>query len=131
MRRAFDYAGRPYDYNFDFRTDSEIVCTELVYESYRSDPELPGLRLPLVSVVGRPALPANEIARLFADEDGEPDAQFDLVAFIDGDERTGTASESTRSEFLDMRLTFRKFLNSCLRFWQLSLFSCLPIILQL
>ena len=101
MRRAFGYAGRPYDFGFDFRTDSEIVCTELVYKSYRSDPELPGLRLPLVSIVGRPALPANEIARLFADEDGEPDAQFDLVAFIDGDERTGTASESTRSEFLE------------------------------
>ena len=24
--RAFHYAGRPYDYNFDFATDSELVC---------------------------------------------------------------------------------------------------------
>lgn len=100
LDRAFSYAGRPYDFNFDFRTDNEIVCTELVYKSYRPDPELPGLQLPLVSIVGRPALPANEIARRFAEEDGEPHAQFAFVAFIDGNERSGDAVVSTREAFL-------------------------------
>jgi hypothetical protein len=101
LDRAFAFAGRPYDFNFDFRTDNEIVCTELVYKAYRSDPQIQGLQLPLVSVVGRPALPANEIARRFAEEDGEPYPQFDFVAFIDGDEHEGNAVESTRAAFIE------------------------------
>ncbi len=32
--RAFHYAGRPYDFNFDFGTDAELVCTELIYKAY-------------------------------------------------------------------------------------------------
>ena len=101
LARAFGYAGLPYDFNFDFRTDTEIVCTELVYKSYQRSPEHPGLRLPLVSIVGRPALPANEIARMFANEDGKPDAQLEFVAFLDGNERSASAGEATRAEFLE------------------------------
>ena len=32
--KAFRYWGRPYDFNFDFLTDSTIVCTELVYKAW-------------------------------------------------------------------------------------------------
>ena len=101
LARAFAFAGRPYDFNFDFRTDREIVCTELVYKAFQPGDGMPGLQLPLVSLVGRPALPANEIARLFAAELGTPGSQFEFVAFLDGRERTGDAVEASRAAFAE------------------------------
>ena len=81
--RAFSYAGRPYDFNFDFRTDAALVCSELVYKAYEPGPGRQGLRLPLVDVLGRPVLPPSEIARLFDVELGTPGAQLELVRFLD------------------------------------------------
>ncbi|MBM4050729.1 MAG: hypothetical protein FJ279_36995, partial [Planctomycetes bacterium] len=67
--RAFHYHGRPYDFDFDFRTDSSLVCTELVFKAYEPGKATRGLRFPLVLMLGRPVCPANEMARQF-------DAQF-------------------------------------------------------
>jgi hypothetical protein len=89
--RAFHYAGRPYDFDFDFRTDSALVCTELVAKAYEGDGELPGLNLPSVEVLGRPVTPANLIARQFDEDYGGAHQQFDLVAFLDGQEAAGNA----------------------------------------
>jgi hypothetical protein len=89
--RAFHYAVRPYDFDFDFRTDSALVCTELVSKSYEGDGELPGLELPSVEMLGRPVTPANLIARQFDEDFGGAHQQFDLVAFLDGQEAAGNA----------------------------------------
>ena len=86
LLRAFGYAGRPYDFNFDFRTDAALVCSELVYKAYEPGPGRQGLRLPLVEVLGRPVLPPSEIARLFDPSSGRRAAQLDLVRFLDGRE---------------------------------------------
>jgi hypothetical protein len=90
-RRAFHYAGRPYDFDFDFLTDSALVCTELVSKAYEWDGELPGLDLPTVEVPGRQVTPANLIARQFDEDYGGAHQQFDLVAFLDGHEAAGNA----------------------------------------
>jgi hypothetical protein len=92
--RAFSYAGRPYDFDFDFRTDGALVCTELVYKAYEA-----ALRLPLVELLGRPVLPANELVRRFDAEVGTPAQQFDLVLFLDGPEAAGLAVERSVDEF--------------------------------
>jgi len=63
--RAVGYAGRPYDFDFDFRTDTAIVCTELVYKAYDPAAGFPGVRWSLVEILGRPVIPANEFARQF------------------------------------------------------------------
>jgi hypothetical protein len=84
---AFQYAGRPYDFNFDFQTDRELVCTELVFRAY----EAGDLRMPLVRILGRSTLPANEIARSFDSQYGASDQQLDLVIFLDGDEQANRA----------------------------------------
>ena len=55
LLRGFQYAGRPYDFDFDFRTDAALVCSELVYKAYEPGPGRPGLRLPLRSVLGGPS----------------------------------------------------------------------------
>ncbi|MEY4916461.1 MAG: hypothetical protein RL616_374 [Verrucomicrobiota bacterium] len=99
IQRAFHYAGRPYDFNFDFTTDFELVCTELVFKSYEPATGLHGLHLPLTEMLGRPLLPANLIAKQFDEQCGTTNAQFEFIAFLDGNERAGKAVESGVKEF--------------------------------
>jgi hypothetical protein len=97
--RAYQYAGRPYDFNFDFSTDSTLVCTELVYKAYEPQGGSKGLSLRLKEMLGRKTLPANDIARQFDAELGTPDQQLDFVLFLDGHERGGVAVEASVDEF--------------------------------
>lgn len=94
--RAFRYMGRPYDFNFDFQTDSALVCTELVYKSYEPAPGFKGIRWKPEEVMGRTAIPANSMARQF---DQEPDGPLEMVLFLDGQEKRGIAVEAGVEEF--------------------------------
>lgn len=105
LMRAFGYAGRPYDFDFDFVSDAALVCSELVYKAYEPGDGHGGLRLPLVRVAGRLLTPPNEIARLFDAEAGDPTPQLGLAAFLDGYERAATAVEASEEEF---RRTWRR-----------------------
>ena len=87
IERALAYWGRPYDFNFDFATDDEVVCSELVVKAYESTAELPGLNVPYVELVGRRAVPPTEIARIFRDHLGKPEQQLDFVYFLEGREK--------------------------------------------
>jgi permuted papain-like amidase YaeF/Yiix C92 family enzyme len=97
--RAFHYAGRPYDFNFDFATDSELVCTELIYKAYESAVGFRGLTFPLVEMLGRKVTPANEIARQFDAQCETAKEQFELVIFLDGQEWPIKAVEASLATF--------------------------------
>lgn len=97
--RSFHYVGRPYDYNFDFTTDSAIVCTELVFKSYQACPDSRGLAFPILSILGRPATPANELVRQFDATYGTPEEPYDLILFLDGQESSRKAVEGSLEEF--------------------------------
>jgi hypothetical protein len=97
--QAFHYSGRPYDFNFDFLTDSELVCTELVYKAYEASQEKAGLSLPVIKIMGRLATPANEIVKQFDRNFNTTNQQFDLVIFLDGQEKSGLAVVSTLADF--------------------------------
>ena len=94
LLRAFQYVGRPYDFNFDFQTDLALVCTELVYKSYEPVPGYRGIRLKLEEILGRTAIPANSIARQLDEEMAQGTPQFDMVLFLDGQEKLGKAVEA-------------------------------------
>ncbi|HWB74518.1 MAG TPA: YiiX/YebB-like N1pC/P60 family cysteine hydrolase [Nannocystaceae bacterium] len=96
---AFAHLDKPYDYDFDFATDHALVCTELVWRSYRPAPGKDGLEIPLVDMAGRKTLPANQIAALFADERGRSDAQLEFVWFYDATEHAQTAFEADENAF--------------------------------
>jgi len=97
--RTFFYHGRPYDFDFDFRSDATLVCTELVYKAYEPGSEGTGLRLPLVSLLGRVATPANEFVRQFDAQYDTPAQQSDLVVFLDGHEKSRSARPADIQEF--------------------------------
>lgn len=99
LLRAYYYAGRPYDFNFDFATDAELVCTELVYKSYEPAAGFSGLKFPLVEMLGRKVTPANDIAKQFDAQSGTPEQQCELVIFLDGHERKRSAMEATLADF--------------------------------
>jgi hypothetical protein len=98
---AFGHLDKPYDYNFDFATDHALVCTELVWRSYRPARNKQGLKLEPIKVAGRATLPANQIALVFAQAYGHPEAQFDFVYFIDASEVSLEAFVATEEAFLD------------------------------
>ena len=97
---AFSHLGKPYDFAFDFATDHALVCTELVWRSYRPAQGRPGLNIPLKEIAGRLTLPANEFARLFAEEHGQANRQLDFVMFYDAHEKEGKAFAATEEAFL-------------------------------
>jgi len=93
LLKAFRYYGRPYDFDFDFRTDNTLVCSELVYKSYSPDADQKGLNLPLAVIVGRPVLTPNNLVRYFDETYDKKERPFDFVLFFDGDIKTGRAKE--------------------------------------
>lgn len=99
--KAFEYSGRPYDFNFDFRTDSEPVCSELIYKAYEKTESTEGLRLPLSSVIGRKLISPNNIARLFSEEYGTENKQLEFIVFLDGQEYQNEAVKADLTTFLD------------------------------
>jgi hypothetical protein len=97
--KAFQYAGRPYDFNFDFSTDAELVCTELVYKAYEPANGYTGLKLPTVEMLGRQVTPANEFVKQFDAQVANGSEQFELIEFLDGYERTKSARAGSLADF--------------------------------
>jgi len=91
IERAFGYAGRPYDFDFDFQTDRSLVCSELVYKAYEPRKGIKGLAFALERVVGRPTLPPNTMIAQFDREAGTPEQQLDFAWFLDGREKARRA----------------------------------------
>jgi hypothetical protein len=96
---AFHYSGRPYDFNFDFVTDSSLVCTELVSKSYEPSADFKGLVFPVVNTAGHKVIPANKLVWQYDKQQGTEEQQSDLVIFFDGYEKGGEAVESTEEAF--------------------------------
>jgi hypothetical protein len=84
---SLKYKGRPYDFNFDFRTDSEVVCSELVYYAYQPTKDKQGINFPVTTTVGRPVVTPNNIIKDMAETYGTDKQQFDFVLFLDGNDK--------------------------------------------
>ncbi|QDU42442.1 2-acyl-glycerophospho-ethanolamine acyltransferase [Symmachiella dynata] len=93
---AFSFAGRPYDFEFNFETPSMLVCTEVVFRAYGGNAGT--IQFPLEEIMGRQTMPAINLARKFDEEYGNDAAQFEFVAFIDGDEVAETSRFVTDAE---------------------------------
>ncbi|MBN1612781.1 MAG: hypothetical protein JW940_39530 [Polyangiaceae bacterium] len=88
---ALSYLGRPYDFDFDFLTDSSLVCSEVVVKAYEPRDNLPGLHFQLGLTAGRLVVSPTDIATTFDRQYQTPEQQLDFVAFLDGVEATKSA----------------------------------------
>jgi hypothetical protein len=93
---AFEYLGTPYDYLFDFSNDNELVCSELIYLSFRPSPSKNGVSFTMGQLDGETFLSPNDIAKQFSMELDQPTSQFKLVFFYDAKKRLGKSI--TRNE---------------------------------
>ena len=96
--RAFSFAGRPYDFEFDFSTTDKLVCTKVVFRAYggNSGPII----FPVVEILGRPTMPAINLVQKFQNERYREDAELQFVAFLDGDEEIGTSVDRDEDAFV-------------------------------
>ena len=92
IERAFEYAGAPYDFDFDCYSDTSLVCSELIYKAYEPRRQARGLRIELSRLAGRMTLPPNDLVAQLDASWGSPRQELDLVWFLDGREGTGRAS---------------------------------------
>ncbi|MCK5001014.1 MAG: hypothetical protein KAS23_15835, partial [Anaerohalosphaera sp.] len=97
---AFGHLDKPYDYDFDFATDDALVCTELVWRSYRPAQNKKGIDFDLVEIGGRKTMPANQIALLFANEVTKDTRQLDFVYFLDASEEDQKAFPADQNAFI-------------------------------
>lgn len=97
---AFEYQGRPYDFNFDFNSDSELVCTELIYKVFEKTPDSRGISFPLRSMLGRKLISANDIAKMYSKHKKKSTEQFEFILFYDGNEKDKESELSNEEIFL-------------------------------
>jgi hypothetical protein len=107
IERAFGYAGRPYDFDFDFYTDTSLVCSELVYKAFEPREEARGLTFQLESIVGRMTLGPNSMVRQFERDYGSLRQQLDFVWFLDGREKQRDAVWGDVQDFLTSHRRFK------------------------
>jgi len=102
--RAISYAfaslGKPYDLNFDFHTDSALVCSELILKAYEPSQYGNGLDIRTLSIGQRFVTPCNTIIQQFSEEYGSSTQQLEFVLFYDGDEKHERVDVSTLDELL-------------------------------
>jgi hypothetical protein len=97
---SFTYTGQPYDFHFDFDSDTAMVCSELIYKAYQSTPFQQGIDFPVNLVAGKKMLTPSEIAQWYEQTRNTPEQQIELVMFVDSNEKAGVAFESTEAAFI-------------------------------
>ncbi|MFH1052587.1 MAG: YiiX/YebB-like N1pC/P60 family cysteine hydrolase [bacterium] len=97
IEQAFQYHGRDYDFNFDFFSDNELVCSELVFKAYEKDKNKDGLDFDLAYVMGKLTLAPNSMIAQYCKDTSSSKLSF--VTFYDADEEKGIAFPSNFDEF--------------------------------
>ncbi len=95
IARAFSHHEKPYDFEFDFFSNDRLVCSELVYRAYGGM-----LTLPLTRIMGRQTLPVNTFVEVYAGVHEQSDSAFELLFFLDMDEKAGRAFTSSDVGFI-------------------------------
>lgn len=94
---AFSYLGRPYDYEFDFLTDSALVCSELVVKAYSNRRNRPEFLHS--TVMGKQIVSPNDFIEQLDQEYNLETRNFSPVFFYDGSEKHGVSKKTSHKIF--------------------------------
>lgn len=94
---AFSYYGRAYDYKFDFVSDEELVCSELIYKSYAPKDGKNGINFFLQQNFNKTYLSPSYLVKDFVQ--GKYKGVLAFVLFYDGYEGLGKSVKSSKEEF--------------------------------
>lgn len=94
IAQAFDFLGRPYDYDFNFNTDSSFVCSELICTLFEPVLFPPNQTFPRSDVAGNILTSPNDIVAYFSRHLSDEHPPFEFVLFLDGIESEERAEAS-------------------------------------
>jgi hypothetical protein len=100
VERAFARHGKPYDYDFDFRKNSALVCSGLIYQAYQKDADFAGLNFTTGKIAGKIVMPPNLIADKYRNERSGTN-ELELIIFYDSDDKK--AFISTENQFINLQ----------------------------
>ncbi|OQB46375.1 MAG: hypothetical protein BWY02_02302 [bacterium ADurb.Bin157] len=101
IMRAFSYFAKKYDLCFDFTSEKNVVCTELVAKAYTSDVKSEGLDFQMENVYGLiMAIPSNIIAEKFSKEYKTEKQELDFVSFMRGSRKSKSVEYESLKSFL-------------------------------
>lgn len=103
IETAFSNIGKPYDYNFDGRTDERLVCTEVISHTYAPNPleNKGGLTWKVSTVSGRPVMYAYDILKTFFERENTPNQELDIILYIRGEK--GNYGKSRDGDYQELR----------------------------
>jgi hypothetical protein len=96
LKQGLGNFGKPYDFDFNFATHSEVMCSELVYRAYLNTHLI---HFVLSDFGGRIYFFPNNLAKKYDEEFGDPHSELSLVFFLDGHEKTKKVKELDEIEF--------------------------------
>ncbi len=96
---GFEYINFPYDFLFDFFDDTEMVCSELIYNMYRPRSDKAGLSFIFGKVFGKPFSSPTDIAQTFTRDLSGKNPAFSFVFFCDYDKKSKKAFFNTQEAF--------------------------------
>ncbi len=83
LMKGFKYLGRPFDFNYDYDSDSAIAGSELLYLIYKPEGKRKGLIFPVRTMLGNHLSSPNAIVAQFDSQFETLAQQTDLIAFLD------------------------------------------------
>jgi len=96
---SFEFIDFPYDFLFDFNDDYHLVCSKLIYNSFKPSFDKKGINLVMSSVMGNPFISPSNIATQYSNEVNSENRNLNLVLFFDADCKTKTSFLNTEEEF--------------------------------
>jgi len=88
--------GKPYDFYFDFVSDEQLMCSEIVYNAYK---EVGTVSMKLKPFSGGLIYFPNDFAEKFDKECNSADRDLELIFFLDGNERNKSVTEKDAQAF--------------------------------
>ena len=104
IKNSFHFIGSEYDFIFNFYSDKNLVCTELIMKSYaKANKDDEWIEIELQNIWSGLVFPPNNFIDLLSQEQGEKDTSVEPLFFIDSLEKKWENFISTPEKLLESR----------------------------